>query len=167
MRLWWMIAAVLCLSTGSVRAEMMPVPVELQAEIFKRIFSYDKTLSGRLEITVFVVGEAVEKEKILQAFRSVGVNSLPVSTESLSSQSSKPQAVYLLPGVEPAAVGRFCSDNRALSISGVPSLAGDGSVAVSIGTADNRPQIIVNMSRLKTEGHELSAQLLKLAKVVQ
>jgi hypothetical protein len=53
-----------------------------------------------------------------------------------------------------------------LSISGDPSLAASGDVSVSIGEVDARPQIIVNMSRLKAEGHELSAQLLKLAKIV-
>ena len=75
--------------------------------------------------------------------------------------------VYLLPDVNTAQVKPFCTDGGILSISGVPSFADSGYVSVSIGEQDNRPQIIVNLSRLKSEGHQLSAELLKLARVIQ
>jgi hypothetical protein len=46
-------------------------------------------------------------------------------------------------------------------------LAEQGHVSISIDEANERPQIVVNLQRLKTEGHTLSADVLKLAKVIR
>ena len=54
-----------------------------------------------------------------------------------------------------------------LSISGVPSYAENGSVSIGLGVEDGKPKIIINMSQLKAEKQELSADLLKIAKIIQ
>jgi hypothetical protein len=153
----------------SAGAGPMPVPMNLQVEIIKRMFNYDKALANKADPVVFVVyqdeGE-VRPNDTVKAFEVVGLVSVAVRLDALTSQSRTPSAVYLLPGIDLSSVGRYCKDNRVLSISGVPELAESGSVAVSIGEANSRPQIIVNMSRLQEEGHNFSAQLLRLAKVV-
>jgi hypothetical protein len=166
----WMVAAVLLLVTSSVGAEKMPVPFELQAELFKRIFSYDRALSDNESLVVFIVYAAEEpanKDELVQAFDRAGILSRFVRSANLQAQAERPSAVYLLPNVDTAQVELFCIDGGILSISGVPSFADSGHVSVSIGEQNNRPQIIVNLDRLKSESHQLSAELLKLARVVQ
>ena len=54
-----------------------------------------------------------------------------------------------------------------LSISGVPELAEKGEVSVALGIENDKPKIIVNLERAKSEGHQLSADLLKLAKIIK
>jgi hypothetical protein len=148
----------------------MPVPINLQVEIIKRMFTYDKTMVKEAKPLVFVVhqdGGAVRHDDVVKAFEAVGLVSVAVRLEDLTSQIQTPSAVYLLPGIESSAVSGYCTEKRVLSISGVPELAENGSVAVSIGEDDSRPQIIVHMKRLQDEGHSFSAQLLKLARVIQ
>jgi YfiR/HmsC-like len=160
----------LLLFLSSAGADPMPVPMNLQVEIIKRMFNYDKALAKETNLLVFVVHQdegAVRPEDIVKAFEFVGLVSVAVRLDALTSQSRMPSAVYLLPGIEGSSVSRYCTDNKVLSISGVPELAESGSVAVSIGEENRRPQIIVNMKRLQDEGHNFSAQLLQLARVVQ
>jgi len=164
------IVSSLLLFLSSAGADPMPVPMNLQVEIIKRMFNYDKALANETNLVVFVVHQdegAVRPDDIVRAFEFVGVVSVAVRLDALTSQSRMPSAVYLLPGIEASSVSRYCTDNKVLSISGVPALAETGSVAVSIGEENRRPQIIVNMKRLQDEGHNFSAQLLQLAKVVQ
>jgi hypothetical protein len=165
----YVIGTLLFLCLSSAGAGPMPVPMNLQVEIIKRMFNYDKALANEPNPLVFVVyqeeGE-VRPNDIVKAFEVVGLVSVAVRLDALTSQSRRPSAVYLLPGIDSASVSRYCADNRVLSISGVPELAESGSVAVSIGEANSRPQIIVNRSRVQDEGHDFSAQLLRLAKVV-
>ena len=47
------------------------------------------------------------------------------------------------------------------------TVAEDGNVAIGIGVEGGKPKIIVNLKQLKAEGQELSADLLKIAKVIQ
>ena len=57
-------------------------------------------------------------------------------------------------------------DRRVLSISGASSQAEDGTVAVAVGAFEGKPKIYVNLQRLKSDAHELSADILKLSKVI-
>jgi hypothetical protein len=62
---------------------------------------------------------------------------------------------------------QLCQESGVLSISAVPSLVESGDFSIGIGTKGGRPQILVNLSRLEAEGHQVSSELLKLAKVIQ
>ena len=166
---YWIVTLLLMVST-SAAADSMPVPMNLQVEIIKRMFGYDKALGNEANPLVFVVHQdegAVKPEDFVKAFEVVGLVSVAVRLDALPSQIRRPSAVYLLPGTESSSVSQYCTDNKVLSISGVPELAESGSVAVAIGEANRRPQIIVNKKRLHEEGHSFSAQLLQLAKIVQ
>jgi hypothetical protein len=151
-------------------ADPMPVPINLQVEIIKRMFGYDKAVANEAKPVIFVVHQEVgpvKPDEVVKAFEVVGLVSIPVRLDALASQIQTPSAVYVVPGVDPSAVKQYCAEKRALSISGIPELAENGSVAVSIGEEDNRPQIIVHRKRLQDEGHSFSAQLLRLARVIQ
>jgi hypothetical protein len=72
-----------------------------------------------------------------------------------------------MPGVDADVVNEITTDNSLLSISGLPELVESGKVSVAIGVESGKPKIMVNMTQTDAEGHEFSAQLLKLARVIE
>jgi hypothetical protein len=146
-----------------------------QGDLFKRIFSYDKDLRGSERIVVIVVGEARsggEIDKVAAVFREKGffpavVTAADLSDDLTASLTPQSAVLYVMPGVAYDAVKEFAEKNRFLSISGVSSLAEAGHVAVSVGVQGGKPEIVVNMPRLVTEQHELSSELLNLARVIR
>lgn len=146
-----------------------------QGDMFKRIFSYDKDLRGSDKIVVIVVGETRkggEVDKVAAVFREKGLFPAVVTVAELTDDLSAtltPQStvVYVMPGVAYDAVKPFAERKGFLSISGVSSLAEAGHVAVSVGVQSGKPEIVVNMPRLMTERHELSSELLNLARVIR
>jgi hypothetical protein len=175
----WMVSMALVVSSASVYAteslDTMPVGNEQQCTMFKRIFSYDKHLRDSERIIVIVVGTTRRGPDVVaavQSFRENGMFPAAVTVDMLSDTLTSTlerasTAVYVLPGVDYDAVAEFVATQGFLSVSGIPSLAEQGQVSVSVDLAAGRPQVVVNMPRLKSEGHELSAELLKLARIIR
>jgi hypothetical protein len=146
-----------------------------QGDMFKRIFSYDKDLRGAERIVVIVIGESrsgPEIDKVAAVFRERGLFPAVVTHSDLSDDLTStltPQSavMYVMPGVAYDAVKQFAEKHGFLSISGVTSLAEAGHVAVSVEVQGGKPEIVVNMPRLTTERHELSSELLNLARVIR
>ncbi len=157
-----------------VRAAEMTDP-ERQGDLFKRIFSYDKDLRGSEKIVVIVVSETKtgkEVNKVAAVFREKGMFPAVVTVSELTDDltatlTAQSTVVYVMPGVAYGAVKTFAAAKGFLSISGVPTLAEAGHVSVSVNVAGERPEIVVNMARLQTEHHELSSELLNLARVIR
>ncbi|HEX5758823.1 MAG TPA: hypothetical protein VF121_06475 [Thermoanaerobaculia bacterium] len=152
-------------------AEAMPVPPKLQMAIFKRVFQYDRTLAGKGPVQVLVVHNdmpARQLEELLATFRWAEIAAVPVHVAELAQRIRPGSVVYILPGVSPAAFMAHCAAHEALTISGLPALAQGGSVSIAIGAGgDGRPEILVHRGRLKVEKHDISAELLKLARILQ
>jgi hypothetical protein len=120
---------------------------------------------------VYLVGSEADEtmmQSLADAFRGAGLIPEIVTTGILEgSLAASSSVVYMMPGADLEQVTQFCASTKLLTISGLPSFAEQGHVSVSIGKKDDRPQIIVNLSRLKTEEHDLSADVLKLAKIIR
>jgi hypothetical protein len=146
-----------------------------QGDMFKRIFSYDKDLRGSEKIVVIVIGEARsggDVDKVAAVFREKGLFPAVVTVADLTDDLTAtltPQStvMYVMPGVAYETVKQFAEKKGFLSISGVPSLAEAGHVAVSVDVQRGKLEIVVNMPRLVTERHELSSELLNLARVIR
>lgn len=159
----------------SVGGEETPVDSDQQCSMFKRIFTYDKHLRESDKIVVLVVGttpSGSDVTAVVDAFRAKGMFPAPVTVDGLTADltatlSPQSTVVYVMPGVDYGAVETFVTDRRFLSIAGAPSLVESGVVSVSVDMAGGRPQVIVNMPRLSAEGHELSSELLKLARIIR
>lgn len=165
----WVLGAlgILC---GNLMAAEMPVPTNLQVAIFEKIFSYDKTLQSNGDWRVVVVYEndpGALRNEVVAGFQGVGIPARAVKVDRLDTEIGGAAAAYVLPGVSSALVKELCAENGVLSISGLPSLAEEGDVSISIGTKGRKPQIIIHMGRVRAEGHELSAEILKLAKLIR
>jgi len=148
--------------TVSGFAQEMPVPVNLQAALFKKIFAFDKTLQSKGNVEVAVLTGSGSGDDIVSAFKAAGVNVKAVSGDQVPDGVS---VVYVMPGVKPPK--QVCSQKGVLSISGVPSYAETGGVSVALSVENGKPQISINMKELKAEGQDMSADLLRLAKIIQ
>jgi len=146
-----------------------------QSDMFKRIFSYDKDLRGSKKIVVIVVGEArkgPEVDKVAAVFREKGLFPAVVTVSDLNDDLTAtltPQStvIYVMPGIAYDVVREFAAKKGFLSISGARSLAEEGHVAVSVDVKGGKPEIVVNIARLESERHELSSELLNLARVIR
>lgn len=169
------VAAILTVLAVPNAGAETPVDSEQQCTMFKRIFTYDKHLRNSDKIVVLVVGATAngsDVTAVVDAFRAEGMFPAPVTVDGLTADltatlSPDSTVVYVMPGVDYAAVDAFVRDRGFLSISGLPSLVDSGVVSVSVEVEGSRPQVVVNMPRLSAEGHELSAELLKLARIVR
>jgi hypothetical protein len=148
----------------------MPIPGDLQSAMFKKIFSYDKTLQSVGEITVFIVGAEKDDQtvqELVKAFKNEGAFPAVIGAVPLEGPLPPSSVVYLFPEADLEVAKQVCGESGVLTISGDPSLVEQGHVSVAIGENGGKAEIIVNLPRLKEEGHELSAQLLKLARIIQ
>jgi len=139
-------------------AQEMAVPAGLQAALFKKIFSFDKTLAAKGTIEVAVIGNG--GDAIVSAFKDAGV-SAKVSDQIPAGAT----IVYMMPGA--ASLKQQTASRGILSISGVSSYVEEGRISIGLGIEGGKPKIIVNMAQLKAEGQELSADLLSIAKIIQ
>lgn len=168
-----LLALLVPVSRAEARAEM--ADPERQGSLFKRIFSYDKDLRRSKKIVVILVGQdkdAAETAKVSSVFRDKGFHPAVVTASQLSddlvaSLTPDSTVVYVMPGVAYDTVKAFAATKGYLSISGAPSLAEAGHVSVSVDVAGERPEIVVNLARLQTERHELSSELLNLARIIR
>jgi len=171
----WFLCCLLAAMAGPAAAEEMPADSEQQCTMFKRIFSYDKHLRGSDKIVVLIVGQTSDGagvDAVASAFRAKGMFPAAVTVDNLTDDltatlSPQSTVVYVMPDVDYAAVKAFATSRAFLSVSGLPSLAESGEVSVSVDMAAGRPEIVVNMPRLTAEGHELSSELLRLARVIR
>ena len=156
-KVFTVIFLLLGLITVNSFAQEMAVPANLQAALFKKIFSFNKTLTAKGNVEVAVIGSGADE--VVSAFKDAGVNAKAASDIGGAS------VVYVMPGA--ASPKAQSAAKGVLSISGVTSYVENGSVAIGLGVEGGKPKIIINMAQLKAEGQDLSADLLKIAKVIQ
>jgi hypothetical protein len=161
------IALTFCCLSVPCLAEDMPVPPELQVAIFKKVFNYDKSIQiGAVKMLVaFTDASAGIKDQVVKAFKDSGVPVSAAKADQLSGALEGINVLYVMPGV--SAAKQICQKNGILSITGNPSLVESGEASVGLSVQDSKPKIVVNLGRLKAEGHDMSANLLQLAKIVQ
>jgi hypothetical protein len=144
------------------------VPPDMQASLFKKIFAYDKKLAETAELKVVVAFSEVSsslKDDIVKAFQSIGISARAAKVDQLAANLGGVDAVYLF--ADAASAKAICKKNQILSITGASSLVESGNAAIGIGVEDKKPKIVVHLKELKEEGHEVSAKLLQLAKVIE
>ncbi len=146
----------------------------IQAITFAKIFTFVKTLRNRTRIEVTIVsGNAAAPgvKAIADAFRrELAVPELAgrygVQVSSAEALPQHQSAIcYLMANADAAAGSAYCARNRILTVTGSLDLVKAGSASLFVGMMDNKVKIIVNLARLRQEGHELSAELLTLPKV--
>jgi len=143
-------------------AQEMAIPASVQANLFKKIFSFNKTLASKGNVEVAVLSGSGSGDVMVSAFKEAGVNAKAVSGESVPAGAS---VVYIMPGVN--AQKQQYASKGVLSICGSSIDVEDGKISIGLGLEGGKPKIIVNMGQLKAEGQELSSDVLKMAYVIK
>lgn len=147
-----------------------------EGSMIKRVFAYDRDLGQADKVVVLVVSsdrDAAGLAETLDVFRANGLYPAVVAPGDLASEdltaTLTPQSavIYVVDDANVGAVKAFAASKGFLTVSALPSLAEAGDVSVSVTMEGDRPQIIVNLPRLRAEGHELSSELLNLARVIR
>lgn len=181
------ISAFLWIWIGTVRAQEMAVPVEVQIPLFLKILTFDRNLKKRVgdEIVIGIVYQRKFKRSRMvkdQVVDVIGESSLwkvadiPVrqvsidlDTVDLGSAVSKNEIdiLYITPmralGMEK--IADITRAKKIMTLTGVPDYV-ESRLAVGIGIKGRKPWIIINLSAARAEGADFSSQLLKLAKVI-
>jgi hypothetical protein len=166
-RLRWAAALAAILLAGGVgaRAEESRLHPRVQAVLLKKILAYDRTLEGKTA-RIAVVGHS--PSVLVEALKSVGLDASAATLAQVEEADPPYSAVYALPGALSTRLAEACSRVKALSFAGEAGPAEDGIVAVGLGAlADGRPEIVIHLARSRAEAHSLSAELLRLSRVIK
>ncbi len=160
--------SLVALSCTNIFAQGMSVPANLQAALFKKLFTLNKTLSSKGTPKVLVVytdASAGDRDEVVEAFKGAGMTVNSVKADAATSQLSSHNVVYIAPGA--SSVASACSKSGIFSVTAVPSYVEGGKATIGLGTEGGKPKIIVNINKAKEEGQDLSADLIKIARVIQ
>jgi hypothetical protein len=144
----------------------MPVPAKFQAVLFKRIFAYERVLKAQPEVRVLLASDSAAASELQREFEAVGVGAHVLAPDEGRVSLDAGTVLFLFPDT-PVALREQALKRKVLCISGYPALVLEGKASIGVDKkADGKPQILVHLRRLKAEGHELSSDVLRLARVV-
>ncbi len=169
-----------------VAAEPMPLSPDLQVPLILKVLTYDRHFESKAgrELIIGVVYEPGDPDSLKSAstiiatllrFSGKTVKRLPIRYQLVAMDqmarlvpSMGISVLYVAPGNARnlAALTRFSQANHVTTVTGVPGYVTQG-VAVGIDVAQERPQILINLSSSKAEGSEFDASLLRIASVIK
>lgn len=164
------LAVLSALSVRSAAEAQDSVPVDLQAVIFSKIFRYAKTLPDTAELRIAVVSgaeDADEADTLVAALSQAGLRADRMEPPGLDDSAASIHVAYLFRATASDAVTAWCFEQGILTLSADERLVRQGRVAIGLTLAKQRPKIVVHLERLRDEGHEVSAELLKLSEVIR
>lgn len=171
----------------SAAAQEMPVPIDLQHNLFCKILSYDRTLTAEARDNIVIgimyqsryitslntvkqFSEAIEKtsgETI--SGKLVKYVHIDIMDKDISEavEEHNPDVLYVAPlrAVNIKDIAEVCRTREILSMTGVPEYCQQG-ISVGLGEMEGRPRIIINLAASRAEGANFSSLLLKLATII-
>jgi hypothetical protein len=182
---WMGIALALCVLAAE--AQEMPVPVEIHFPLLRKMLAYDRAFlernKGKIVIGILYqekyrrslavaeeIAQSITHLATTEQYQSIEYRLISLDEKTLSSDLSnlKVSSLYVAP-LRSASISSITDVTRTLkipTITGVPEYVDQG-IGVGIGSRANKPLILVNLAATKAEGSDYSAQLLRLAKVIQ
>jgi hypothetical protein len=181
-------ASLLVLFWGDCAAQSIAAPVEMHLPLLTKVIEYDRTFKAKIT-SVVRLGVIYQKswrpsaavlEEVLSvtsraSFTVCGfpVQVVPIDVsgdadvgELLAKYSI--DILYLAPvrGVPLEDINSASAKQHFRTITGVPRYVEDG-IAIGIDLRNDRPLIVINLTAAKACGADLSAQVLRLARVVE
>lgn len=183
----WLLVLLLC--PVQLSSQDITVAVDVQYALFVKILAFDRNLPAKLHDKLVigilhqpqVKASADAKDEFLSAFDhsttkrilNVPVECVPVEAADAQGLSEEIQTLginvlYITPMrlVDLRDILQVAQSERVLTLTGVPEYVAEG-VAIGIGERGGRPLIIINLTEAKAQGADLSARLLKLARIIQ
>lgn len=172
----------------ALAAQEVPVPVAVQIPILAKVLNFDRNLpgraGGRLVVGVLfqsryrtsanVADEVCRSlmELPADAFGAMERSCVAIDLDATAALDSAlrrkhVQVLYVSP-LRAIPLGEVTTVSRAAGITtltGVPRYVETG-LAIGLDMRDERPEIVINLAASRAEGADLTAHLLKLARVV-
>jgi hypothetical protein len=141
----------------------------LQAIIFKKIFGYVKNFKNNNEIRVVMISSNSQQipEELIQAFENEKINIKIITSAAIHKDVLGNQVAYLYNQDEIESIRLQLKNSGILTITGQPELVENGYAAIGLTLENNKPKIIINLTILKSDGVEVSSQLLSLARIIK
>lgn len=176
------------LAPRALAAQEIAVPVAIQVPILVKILNFDRNLPGRagdrLVVGVLfqsryrtsanVAGEVCRTLQDLPAgaLGALGISCVAIDLDASSALDSalkrhRVQVLYVSP-LRAVSLGDVTAVSRSAGITtltGVPRYVETG-LAIGLEMKGERPEIVINLAASRAEGADLTAHLLKLARVV-
>jgi ABC-type uncharacterized transport system substrate-binding protein len=169
-------------------AQEMPVPVEIQFPLMKKILSYDRNLRTRCgdSLIICIVYQKRfrtslnTKEEFVRNVNEeydAKIENIPIelfayeinSTTEFESilSKNKVDVIYLAPlrGIDIEKIVSLCNANKILTFTGIPEYVASGIIA-GVDIKGERPQILINLTSAKSATVDFNSQLLKLSKIL-
>lgn len=159
-----LLAALMLLGAPGV-ALAQGLPPKVQAVMIKKILLFDRTLGDKARLAVVYPDQKSAADELVTLFREVGLEATAVKVTELD-KADRFNVVYLLPGTQKDAKD-FVVRQRALSVSGLHSDAQKGDVCVAVDTLNGKPSISVHLPLVRSQGHDLSSELLQFANIIR
>jgi hypothetical protein len=166
--------------TAAAVSVSMPVPADVQADLFKNIWKLDRNFDCTKGVRLAIVYQekysdsVAAKDEFLASVGRLGPHTTVVLIEAGTQQmlgdalrGGALDMLYITPlrALDVSEIGRISRYYRIRTITGVPEYAEAG-LAVAIGIRKDRPLIIINLEQARAEGASFSSQLLALARIV-
>ena len=177
-------------SAGPAQAQEMDAPAEVQIPLLYKILTFDRRLGERApgdDIVIAVVFQGgyrasiLARDQAVDAIKRMGASTIsghPVhwvtirldDAEALriSLTRVRVDVIYVTPlrGIELALITTAARAGGLTTFTGVPLYVELG-LALGVGIARERPQILVNLVAARAEGSDFTSQLLRVSKVVE
>lgn len=171
------------------RAEQMPLAAEAQIPLLLKVLTYDRNFERKAgkELVLGIVHDPADRDSAkatdevgttLFKFAGKTVKKLPIKYFTIEFTGAADlerfvkekniSALYIAPGNAKtlAAVLKVADDLDLTTLTGVPDYVRRG-VAVGIGVAQDKPQILINLAAARAEGSDFDASLLRIATVLE
>lgn len=171
------------------RAEQMPLAAEAQIPLLLKVLTYDRNFERKAgkELVLGIVHDPADRDSAkatdevgttLFKFGGKTVKKLPIKYFTIEFtgaadlerfvKEKKISVLYIAPGNAKtlAAVLKVADDLDLTTLTGVPDYVRRG-VAVGIGVAQDKPQILINLAAARAEGSDFDASLLRIATVLE
>lgn len=171
------------------RAEQMPLAADAQIPLLLKVLTYDRNFERKAgkELVLGIVHDPADRDSAkatdevgttLFKFGGKTVKKLPIKYFTIEFtgaadlerfvKEKKISVLYIAPGNGKtlAAVLKVAQELDLTTLTGVPDYVRRG-VAVGIGVAQDKPQILINLAAARAEGSDFDASLLRIATVLE
>jgi hypothetical protein len=183
-----LLGALLSVFSCAAGAEQMPLQAEAQIPLLLKVLTYDRNFEKKAgkELALGVVHDPTDRDSAkatdevgstLYKYSGKTVKKLPMKYYTIEFTGAADlerfvkekgiSALYLTPGSAKAlpVVLKVSEDLDLITLTGIPEYVRRG-VAVGIGVAQDKPEILINLAAARAQGSDFDASLLRLATVI-
>ena len=147
-------------------------PASAYSALILKVLRYDRAFpTDTKKATLLLVHNGTfEKdcEGLGTALTQAGVHTQPISLKDLDSAADGAAALYVCSGADVGRASAVAEKRGLLSFSGDDHAVKSGVVSIGFEVdAELLPKIVVNVTRLKVEGHDLDSSMLAVVKTVR